>query len=100
MADYFVRVEFINPNANDYYNLDIEMDRNGFLTTVQDAIGTNYDLPTAEYFLAGSSNDNLDSVHQTTMDIVNNINASGVLIVTEANNYKFSLNQTGASNNP
>lgn len=54
MAFFLTRIELHSATVDNYYQLHLAMAKKGFLRTIASTNGCTYDLPTAEYSIAGS----------------------------------------------
>jgi len=57
MTNYTVRVELHDADDEDYANLHVAMEKQGFVRWIKDSDGSKYRLPTAEYNMTNTALD-------------------------------------------
>jgi hypothetical protein len=82
MADFTVRVELHGAEWEDYDALRVEMEAEGFASTVRGSDGTRYELPGGEYVL--SADLTRQQVLTRARRAAERSGYSGALLVTES----------------
>jgi len=82
MARFIVRVELRDANSEDYENLHEKMKAKGYSREIQDANGTWFYLPTAEY--TALKNSTARAVRDEVRDIACSIKPLNYVLVSES----------------
>ncbi len=91
MARFIVRVELRDANSEDYENLHEKMKAKGYSREIQDANGTWFYLPTAEYTTLKTST--AQAVREEVRDIAFSIKPLNYILVSEASDTAWYLSR-------